>query len=660
MRKTFSTILAVLGGILISNAAVTLKEKKIGGKTAFDVSTSRFNLTISPARGGAITAFEDKLDKKQLIIQKHFNGLFVDHFQCQPWPGEAMETPYSYKVLKNTPQEAIIELSYTFVGKYRGNTYPQIAGVKLVKQYIIRAGHPGVICKVTINATENKSMVYGYWQQNIFQAGGSYDESLDFSFRPTVRGVIKSAHEQTGALGGGDEFIKDFNDSWSAKIDYNTKSGLVFMSDYNELKTLYDSVGNATLEMMYRTTFLPPGSSQTYTTYMVPLFGVENVMSANENIIISGKTKGSNGNGNITLSALRSYRNLKKPVTVEIKAFSVEQPEKIVNVGSVTFKSLSDHPQAKSIKFKDVGKDPLVFQYKIKYQDKAVASNDFESFHVGTYKWGRNIKTDMSTPIYIGKSRPKKIKLRKPANLVLRNKPQNQVWFIDGLLDDKYNIPGAMRHAELVRFAALRDVSYVKYEVAFGYSLSSFPYDYEKLLSYDLIVFGGMSADGLGLIGNEMLGDYMKAGGNVIVLGGPSAYGFSGMEKTEMAKSWPVEFSNKPFDFIDTKGAAITPVCKDPILDNDVPWNEKIAVRYLHKVKVKPGAKVLAKAGAHPFIVSWTTGPRKSRVVCILGAPMGNIDKSKGVPFWQWKFWPYLVRNMIWWTCKQDYQIGSQ
>ncbi len=657
MRKTLLTILAVMGGILISNAAVSLKEKKVNGKTEFDISTARFNLTISPARGGAITAFEDKLDMKQLIIQKRFNGLFVDHFQCQPWPGEAMETPYSCKVVKNTPQEVILELTYTFAGKFRIIAYPQIAGVKLVKQFIIKAGHPGVICKVTVNATPNKSMVYGYWQQNIFQAGGSYDEMLDFSFRPSVRGVIKSAHEQTGALGGGDEFIKDFNDGWSAKIDFNTKSGLVFMSEYNELKTLYDSVGNATLEMMYRTTYLPAGASQTYTTYMVPIMGVENVMSANENIIISGETKGDNGNGKISLSALRSYNNLKKPVTVEIKGFSVEDPEKIVDVGSVSFSGLTDRPQTKSINFKGIGKDPLVFKYKIKYQDQGLASADFESFHVGTYKWGKNIKTDMSTPVYVAKSRPKKIKLLKPANLVLRNTPFNQVWFIDGLLDDKYRVSGAMRHAELLRYQAQRDVSYVKYEVAFGYSLSYFPYDYEKLLGYDLIVFGGMNADGLGLVGREMLADFMKAGGSMIVLGGPSAYGFSGMSKTDIAKSWPVEFSDRPFDLIDTKGATITRVGEDPILDNDISWDKKIAVRYLHKVKVKPGAKVLAKVGEHPFIVTWVTGPRKSRVVCILGAPMGSIDKSKGVPFWKWNYWPYLLRNMIWWTCKQDYQI---
>lgn len=657
MRKTLSTILAVLGCILISNAAVSLKEKKVNGKTEFDVSTARFNLTISPARGGAITAFEDKLDKKQLVIQKMFNGLFVDHFQCQAWPGEAMEKPYNYKVIKNTPEEVVIELSYTFEGKFRVDVHPQIKDVKLVKQFIIKAGHPGVICKVTVSALPGKSMLYGYWQQNIFQAGGSYDEMLDFSFRPTVRGVIKSAHEQTGSLGGGDEFIKDFNDGWSAKIDANTKSGLVFMSDYNELKTLYCSVGNATLEMMYRTTYLPPGSSQTYTTCMVPVAGVENVMSANENIIISGETKGDNGNGIITLSGLRSYNDMKGPVTIEIKAFSVDKPETIVNVGSVSFSGLSGSPQTKSIKFKNVGKDPLVFKYKINYQDKGLVSADFESFHVGTYKWGKNINTDMSTPVYVAQPRPKIIKLRKPAQLVLRNKQGNQVWFIDGLLDDKYNVPGAMRHAELFRFQAQRDVSYVKYEVAFGYSLSYFPYDYEKLLSYDLIVFGGMNADGLGLVGREMLADFMKAGGSMIVLGGPSAYGFSGMSKTEIAKYWPVEFSDRPFDFIDTKGVTITRVGKDPILDNDIPWDQKIAVRYLHKAKVKPGAKVLAKAGEYPFIVSWVTGPKKSRVVCILGAPMGSIDKSYGIPFWQWNKWPYLLRNMIWWTCGQDYQI---
>ena len=634
-------------------AAVVLTQKTVDGQTAYDVSTERYNLTASPARGGMITAFEDKLDKKQLVIQKKFNGLFMDHLQCQYWPGEAAEVPYSHKLVKNTPEEVIIELAFTFAGKFHTGLNPEIKDIKLTKKFIFKAGHPGVICQVTISAPQSKSVLFAYWQQQILIAGGQYDQADDFSFRPTTRGVIKKSGTNFGYMGI-EEFLKDYNDGWSAIIDRKTKSGLLFITDYNELRTLYCCAGNKTVEMFYRPTYLPAGKSQTYTTYMVPIYGVDNILSANENVILSGDINGHHGNGTIALSALESYNTAKGPVSVDLKAFSVETPDKVVKVGKVTFDKLSGHPNIKKISFKNVGKDPLVFGCNVDYSNPKTAATDFEIFHVGSYKWGENINTDMATPVYQSKRKQPVIKLQKPANMGLRNIGMTQVWFIDGLLDDYYKVMDGLRQETVVRPATVRDISFVINRGGFGLKLDSFPYDYEKLLKYDTIVFGGISLDALGIVGDEMLTDYMKAGGGMIVLGGPAAYGFSGMEESTTAKYWPVEFSRKPFDLIDTKGAVITPDLNSEVMKSAVDWNNKITVRYVHNVKVKPGAEVLARVGKYPFIVAWNHGPRNARVVCILGAAMGSVDKSKGTPFWNWSDWPYVMRNLLWWTSKQD------
>ena len=47
----------------------------------------------------------------------------------------------------------------------------------------------------------------------------------------------------------------------------------------------------------------------------------------------------------------------------------------------------------------------------------------------------------------------------------------------------------------------------------------------------------------------------------------------------------------------------------------------------------KPLAKVLAQVDGKPFIVAGEYGPKKARIVCILGAPMGAPTKGQ-IPFW--------------------------
>ncbi len=61
-----------------------------------------------------------------------------------------------------------------------------------------------------------------------------------------------------------------------------------------------------------------------------------------------------------------------------------------------------------------------------------------------------------------------------------------------------------------------------------GYALSYFPADYPDLMSYDLIVLGNVPAAPMDLVGQEMLKDYLSAGGNLLVLGGDQSYGQAG------------------------------------------------------------------------------------------------------------------------------------
>jgi uncharacterized membrane protein len=223
-----------------------------------------------------------------------------------------------------------------------------------------------------------------------------------------------------------------------------------------------------------------------------------------------------------------------------------------------------------------------------------------------------------------------------------------QMWYVEGLLDDVYDVAAAVR---LTR----QDDARMKWSRAFvssgvfGTKLSAFPYDYEELLSYDYIVLGGVRQDGLGDIGLEMLCDFIKAGGGMVVLGGPMAYGQSQLAGTGLAELWPVSIRGGVSDIVDVQGAPLEVADSAALFLQDLDWAPKPAVRYLHEVDVKPWGKVVLTAGGKPFLVTGEAGPRKARVICILGAPMGTLGKGQ-TAFWEWRDWRYLLRQVFWWT----------
>jgi len=55
------------------------------------------------------------------------------------------------------------------------------------------------------------------------------------------------------------------------------------------------------------------------------------------------------------------------------------------------------------------------------------------------------------------------------------------------------------------------------------------------------------------------------------------------------------------------------------------------------------------QVGGKPFVVIGEYGPNKARVICILGAPMGQ-PRTGDVPFWQDDAWPLILHNAIVWA----------
>ena len=97
----------------------------------------------------------------------------------------------------------------------------------------------------------------------------------------------------------------------------------------------------------------------------------------------------------------------------------------------------------------------------------------------------------------------------------------------------------------------------------------------------------------------------LKTGG-VLMLGGPVAYGRSGLAGTPVAKWLPVSFTDGAGSFEDIRGAAIKPTdASAPMGWQDIDFAARPGVKYIHRVKVKPGGKISRPCWMRCYGSSW-------------------------------------------------------
>jgi uncharacterized membrane protein len=72
---------------------------------------------------------------------------------------------------------------------------------------------------------------------------------------------------------------------------------------------------------------------------------------------------------------------------------------------------------------------------------------------------------------------------------------------------------------------------------------------------------------------------------------------------------------------------------------------------YVHDLQARPGAQTLITVGGKPGLVVGTCG--KGRVAVIGMTCFGAAAKSQ-TPFWQWRSWVLLLRDLAWWVAGQD------
>jgi uncharacterized membrane protein len=178
-----------------------------------------------------------------------------------------------------------------------------------------------------------------------------------------------------------------------------------------------------------------------------------------------------------------------------------------------------------------------------------------------------------------------------------------------------------------------------------GLTLSYFPADYASLTGYDLYVLGNLPASPLDLVGQEMLKDYLQAGGNLLLLGGDQAFGQAGFSNAGLLALLPLDLGGN-YNWRKLS-AGYLKVAADHPATKGVSFGAKDVVCYSHLCTPRKGAVVAVSAGDRPILVLTTT-PKGGRIACVLATPFGEAAAGQ-TAFWDSPAWRQLMQNTLRW-----------
>ena len=131
-------------------------------------------------------------------------------------------------------------------------------------------------------------------------------------------------------------------------------------------------------------------------------------------------------------------------------------------------------------------------------------------------------------------------------------------------------------------------------------------------------------------------------GGSLVALGGLFTLGKGQFQGTLLEKMLPVALAGK----WQVRKAAKPLVLNaaDKALGKGLSWLARPSVFYYHDLKLRPGAKVLMRAGDVPILVQAPFG--RGTVTVFLGTPCGKSTPDHP-GFWTWPDWPKLLASII-------------
>jgi len=179
----------------------------------------------------------------------------------------------------------------------------------------------------------------------------------------------------------------------------------------------------------------------------------------------------------------------------------------------------------------------------------------------------------------------------------------------------------------------------------------NFPETATDLFDHNVIYLCGADLTALTLRQKHMLAEYVRRGGGLLVFGGHKALDRAGLNGSLLEDVLPVMGGAGLPPLVPLPGGAPLVPGVTHSVTQFVDFDAAPVCFYVHDLKARPEAQTLVSVGGKPGIVVGTRG--KGRVA-VIGMTCFGAPGEGQTPFWQWRSWVLLLRDLAWWVAGQD------
>ena len=645
-RLIFASALLANGALLAAVSAHPDADR--AGQVVLE--NEKVALTFTPV-GGRCISYRMKETGREWI-GPHQLGLFVDHWSCYTWPSGLMHLDYTITT-EQSADRASVTLSVVVPARGGGKgtanrktsleiaTPEALVGLKVSKTVTLESGSDVIRVRQAVENPTARNAAPALNVQNHFTPSDGYIWSI-----PAKEGIIGQAKRPGRFAPSGKLATEEPVDGWLAVGDTVGKGGLLFVFDYNYLERIYSS--GSTAEWSLEPVNLPSG--QTFETdYLIcPFTGMDSLAYANDGLYVGRE---------VTDDARRVRFNFK------VAAVDRELPARemrLTAVSGVTGKVLADT----TVRLEKIGRNATPVAFDVPFEGELSPQNNivvkakiigpdgkadaFECNWIGAkseemrrYNYGQigagaaalaGVTQDNA---YEQKPRPK-VRRRVAqdfAAIRARAGAADGALVLFGLYTNYLRIHEALAATlgERLRWCNGKPNG-----------IDGFPGTYEELFGNRLVIASNVGAKCLRGFRIEMLADYVREGGTLLVVGGFYTYGHGEFQGTAFEEMSPFA-GMKPFEIVEAPEGrpfrlALTGADDPCLVGVSLDGNDEVAC--LHDLKAKEDSVVLATADGHPAIIARKFG--KGRVIGCAMTTMGEAAK----PWYDGGWWKTFIRNL--------------
>jgi len=613
------------------------------------METDWINMHLMPGIGSTVIRFvfrptqNEICDVTQPKNLKSGGGLLQDNVWEQDWRFQELRSRfYDYKILDRGPEKAQIVFqtkTIGFVGYENSGVISRLLSDIIIRRTVtLKADTPYIRVDVELINDDPK----GFAKLPLYWLHNSAIMSVDLGdqvHRPSARGVRTMGGEHPCQ----EHYIWDFNKGWTARMSEGCKEGLVYLVDYDYILHLYNCY-TTTTEWMYDNILILKDRPWRGRVYMIPVMGLTHVTYANKYFVAQADAKRNDDALAIQYAVTSSYENANKvSFNTQLEYGHLQGEPKKVNLPPVEVERIGLEPARVEVPVGAPVTDPFVISTTayVELPDGTLEKYEFQEFHVGEYGYGDNVRKDLKTPVAKLDRETQKPFVPVPEAGQEVNRNEFNVFGLMGCNSRAYRVPEALEQARATRFERGDCPGYTAAQNA----LTDFPYDYDRLFDFRVVLYSNCDAQVLRRIGASILIEYVRRRGGLVFLGGDSAFtkGIPGHEFADYLACVPRSHSIKRGVLRLNSPKRDHPIFQGVDLDN-LPY-----CQYYHALELNPDLKseVLLKVGDHPFIIeSERDGSRVLTVLCTPFLDEETMPDGKQ-PYLKWEGWPKLLANVI-------------